>query len=109
MLLIKHNLEQHSDLLAQTGRSTFTDFMAASSVASLEDSEEPFLNVSQQIATSFLDIYLSQDRRKDVSALHVAKSPYGIDEENLTADGTGPEEQPAQQQSVATQVSYGTY
>ncbi len=60
------------------------------SVASLEDSEEPFLTLSQQIASSFVDIYLSQgaEARKEVVPKYVAKSPFGKNGK-LVSDGPG--------------------
>lgn len=60
------------------------------SVASLEASDEPFLGLSQQVASSFVDIYLSQSTKKpDVNPRFVPRAPIGM---GLVQDGEASDE-----------------
>ena len=70
-------------------------------VASLEDSEEPFLTLSQEVASSFLSLYLDGDKAK--SDL-ITRSPA----QERAGDKTGPEKDgppPVAENDVAIQVS----
>ena len=70
-------------------------------MASLEDSEEPFLTLSQEVASSFLSLYLDGDKAKsDLITRSPAQERAG-DKTSLEKDGPPP----VAENDVAIQVS----